>query len=659
MFFRRVISLVVACTVGTYCSYLRADGFWDLQTLADDASYAQAPAYYVPTHNAQESNAPTNHMPAINAPMYKGTAFPPPAFMKRPVANPEPIKSVDHWKSYESVQAASINGMANRSGDVPMPPASKSLAYTQQYNPAPTRLPPASRQLAAAAPTHLGPAFPVPPPASPAQAPAYPAQAPSHSTPAPVYSAQASGFAPRVSPFPAPETPSDDTPSSASGATIASLDGKALASAIYGVGTHDVIQHERVFQPVVGNSCWGQQPIGQRLGRMYGGVEYLHWWTRGQRLPVLVTSSLAGTPDFEAGVWGFQTTEILYGGDRIDADDSPGGRFYLGINLDCDGCSQIEAEYFLLDRGNFNFAVASPVDYTIIARPFYNTFLGQEDAELVGYPGIVDGAVSVRGRTNFDGFGVWYRHNLLNVQPTCMPAVCDLWGPSVSGPGMMCSNPSPCGAADCGAVYGCATRRLDLIMGYRRLDLDESLRIDELLTSTDPSGPIPQGTTLDIQDRFRTKNEFNGGDFGLDWEWSKGCWGVGALFKCAIGNVRQRVRVDGSSAIFPPAGASAFNDGGLLALDSNSGNYERDEFTVIPEVGLDAHYQLSCNVRLTVGYTLIYFANVLRPGDQIDTNVDPQQLPPPLITNGRFPELKFYEDDFWAQGLRLGAEFAF
>jgi hypothetical protein len=196
-------------------------------------------------------------------------------------------------------------------------------------------------------------------------------------------------------------------------------------------------------------------------------------------------------------------------------------------------------------------------------------------------------------------------------------------------------------------------------MGYRRLDLDESLRIDELLTSTDPSGPIPQGTTLDIQDRFRTKNEFNGGDFGLDWEWSKGCWGVGALFKCAIGNVRQRVRVDGSTAVFPPAGASAFNDGGLLALDSNSGNYERDEFTVIPEVGLDAHYQLNCNVRLTVGYTLIYFANVLRPGDQIDTNVDPQQLPPPLITNGRFPELKFYEDDFWAQGLRLGAEFAF
>lgn len=626
MFFRLVTALALVCTVGASGSHLCAEGFWDLQTLADDADTA----YGAPPYNARATKAPSYYVPTHSAPTCNGPACRPPATTNRPAANPVPTPYVDYWQSIEPVEAAPGNGM-NSWGDIPPPPDSEFPAYTRPHHAVPTPSP-APPEPVVEVPTQPAPACP---PSTPARA-----------APASI--------------FPAPAPAGEHTSPSSVGQATAGLDGKALADAIYGVGACSVNPQWGVLQPVVRNSCWGQsscwgqRAVGPKIGRFYGGLEYVHWWTRGQRLPVLVTSSPAGTPDFEAGVWGYPATEIIYGGQRRDTDDHSGGRFQLGLNLDCEGCNRVEAEYFLMDEGRFYFAASAPDDYSILARPFYNTLLDQEDSELVGYPGIVDGTLAVRGTTNFDGLGVWLRHNLFHNRATgdpCATASC--------GSGMMFGNPGLCGAGACGARRAGAGRRLDLIVGYRRLNLDENLYINEYLTSTDPGGPIALGTTLDIQDRFHTENEFHGGDFGLDWEWSSGCWGVGALFKCAIGSVTQRVCINGSTTVTPPAGAAVYNDGGLLALDSNSGNYERDEFTVIPEVGLDVYYRLNCHVRIKVGYTLIYFSNVLRPGDLMDTNVDPQQLPPPLITDGKFPELKFYEDDFWAQGLRLGAEFTF
>ncbi len=658
MLFRCVTALAVLCTVGTYCFRAHADGFWDFQTLGDfekglapaataprnELPQYDAPQYDAPTYAPPAYNPPVNHppvygapvygAPVYGAPVYDATVYQAPAYIT-PATNgsqyvhpvydrpayaaptaapqsavfPSATSPVDLWT--ENAPMAVDYRLADLSACEPMPPAPTSLTYAPQDALPPSPPAPAMPERVDVARTYAAvPAPLAPPPPLPPPAPNVPETGPTH------------------------------------GDATAALNGQALADAFYGVGTCSANpMGAAVFQPFVRDCTWGP-PVARKLGRFYGGLEYLHWWTRGQRLPVLVTSSPAGTPDFEAGVWGYAATQVLYGGDRTAADDNSGGRFCLGINLDCEGCDQVEAEYFLLDSSNFNFAITSPDDYPIIARPFYNTFLGQEDSELVGYPGIVDGSVSVRGTANFDGLGIWLRHNLLNFQPQCVPGAC---GPTPSGPWRSCD----------GTGCGCASRRLDLIMGYRRLDLDENLYINEHLTSTDPGGPIALGTTLDIQDRFHTENEFHGSDFGLDWKWSKGCWGVDALFKCAIGNVRQRVCVNGWTTVTPPAGAPADNDGGVLALESNSGNSERDEFTVIPEVGLDAFYQWNCHVRLKVGYTLIYFTNVLRPGDLIDTNVDSQQLPPALITNGRFPELKFYEDDFWAQGLRLGAEFTF
>src|SRR5262249_59900165 len=106
-------------------------------------------------------------------------------------------------------------------------------------------------------------------------------------------------------------------------------------------------------------------------------------------------------------------------------------------------------------------------------------------------------------------------------------------------------------------------------------------------------------------------------------------------------------------------GAQRFR-GGLLALSSNIGHYDRERFTVIPEVGLNVGYELSEHCRLTVGYNFLYWSSVVRPGDQIDRNVDvtliPNFIASDLPTGQRRPAPLLQKTDFWAQGLSVGVE---
>ncbi|MGG7379585.1 BBP7 family outer membrane beta-barrel protein, partial [Escherichia coli] len=69
-----------------------------------------------------------------------------------------------------------------------------------------------------------------------------------------------------------------------------------------------------------------------------------------------------------------------------------------------------------------------------------------------------------------------------------------------------------------------------------------------------------------------------------------------------------------------PGGQTSAVVGGLLALPSNIGNFQRNRFGVVPQVGLKVGYNLTDNLRVYVGYDFLWWCNVVRPGDQIDTN---------------------------------------
>jgi len=62
---------------------------------------------------------------------------------------------------------------------------------------------------------------------------------------------------------------------------------------------------------------------------------------------------------------------------------------------------------------------------------------------------------------------------------------------------------------------------------------------------------------------------------------------------------------------------------------------------------------------------VLYWTNVVRPGQQIDRSLDEAQIPNfdtlgpgSPSTLGR-PAVPFRQSDFWAQGLNLGVEFRY
>ena len=68
------------------------------------------------------------------------------------------------------------------------------------------------------------------------------------------------------------------------------------------------------------------------------------------------------------------------------------------------------------------------------------------------------------------------------------------------------------------------------------------------------------------------------------------------------------------------------------------------------------------NVRVYVGYEILWLNNVARPGDQIDRNINTTQVGPgpggivPTLTGPALPVALFRTTDFWAQGLNFGVE---
>jgi hypothetical protein len=363
-------------------------------------------------------------------------------------------------------------------------------------------------------------------------------------------------------------------------------------------------------------------------GRFWIRGEYLLWWTKGDSLPPLVTTSPTGTPRPQAGVLGQPGTVILFGDEDVNDGARSGGRFTVGTWLDDCQTWGIEGDYFALGEEVTEFSASSLGD-PILARPFFNVITGQQDSELVAFPGIVTGSVNVRASSDFQGAGARLLHSIC-CRTSCGHKICN---------------------RNC--------HRLDLIAGYRFLKLDEDVVIGEQLISTDPAGLIPLGTQIDLTDRFHTRNEFHGGELGLLSRIYRGRWSFDVLGKVALGGTWSTVTIDGATTVTVPGVAPASRGGGLLAQGSNIGTFSEENFAVVPEVGLTLGYFVRPRLRALMGYTFIYWSHVARPGDQIDVALNPLQLTPGPFIGPERPAFEFRDSDFWAQGLNFGLEYTF
>jgi hypothetical protein len=308
----------------------------------------------------------------------------------------------------------------------------------------------------------------------------------------------------------------------------------------------------------------------------------------------------------------------LFGNERVNDDWRAGGRVHAGYWFDACQRTGIEASFFALDDATTRFVAGSSGD-PVLARPFFNAALGQLDAELVAFPGVLAGRIAVTDRTALLGTGAVLRQNLC-----------------------------------CGDCY-----RVDGLLGYRYLHLTDRLGVTEDLTSTDPTdAAVPLGTRFLVADRFGATNDFHGCDLGLAGEFRKGPWVVQWAAKVALGVTDSDLDVFGATTLAVPGSPATTGTGGLLALPSNSGHFTRDHFAVVPELGVKLGYQVTPHLRAYVGYDFLYWTQVVRPGGQIDLAVNPNLLPPltPPIAGPARPEPRMNGTDVWAQGIGVGLE---
>jgi hypothetical protein len=351
--------------------------------------------------------------------------------------------------------------------------------------------------------------------------------------------------------------------------------------------------------------------------RFYGRAEWIQWWVRGSNTPALVTTSPDNTPANVAGI--LPAATVLFGDERVNTQSRPGGRFTLGYWLDACNTVGLEDTFLFLGNSHDSFT-ASSNGSPILARPFFNTDTQLQDAILLAYPNIVTGAVTVTANSRVYGNEINLRRSL-------------------------CNN-------------GC--RRVDVLAGYRFFQMNEDLTVRTNTTSIQTGSTIPVGTTFGILDSFHTRSQFNGGQLGVNAAWDNGCWGLDLLAKLAIGGMSQRVTINGTTVTTVPDTAPVTSRGGILAQNSNIGTFQRGQFSVLPEFGVNLHRRIGACWRLNVGYTLLIVTNVVRPGDQIDTRLDPNQFPPPATSGPfTFPAFAFRDSDIWLQGVNVGLEYNF
>jgi hypothetical protein len=356
------------------------------------------------------------------------------------------------------------------------------------------------------------------------------------------------------------------------------------------------------------------------------GGDYLLYWLKPAQVPLLVTADRPGRPPVP-----------LIGGREYEFGPTDGGRLYAGAWLNDRHTLGVEASGFLLEQKAVFAAVNSAPDGSPqLARPFVDALLAQPAEFLISDPGELAGGAFMATGSRLSGADLTFIRNI---------------------------------------AY-CPNYSFDFLAGGKYLDLDEYL---ELTQVTRPIGAgqvvfigidrrITRFTVADgapaltVADRFRTRNQFWGGVLGLRGEYRFGPAFVGLTVKAGLGNNQQTVDIDGFSEV-AVAGVPRLPTGLLAVQGANNGRLVTNRLSVVSEVGAQVGVQVSKHVRVTIGYDLLYLENVARPGDQIDPIINTRLLPTSTsfgqVSGLTSPVRTRARDDWYAHGVRIGAEFQY
>jgi hypothetical protein len=334
-------------------------------------------------------------------------------------------------------------------------------------------------------------------------------------------------------------------------------------------------------------------------------AELLLWWVKDAPLtvPIALVSDASGN------------SHTVIGNSSAGFGAFGGGRVALGAWFDQYNNYGFETSFFSLERRSNTQSVASDENGNPALGLSYASATPGERGEFIqslSVPGAFAGNIRVSS-------------NL------------ELWGAEVNG-----------------AICLLRTGGLEFtsLAGFRYADLREHLNITGL------SSDVGTGDFIALHDQFSTRNQFYGGQLGGRLSWSADHLSLDATAKVALGGTQQVVDIQGNSFV----SSSGFVPGGFYAQPSNIGRFCASQFGVIPSLELRFNYQPFRMWRLFVGYDFMYWSQVVRPGNQLDRNINVTQsavLGNGVLTGPASPEPLFNRSGFWAQGMTFGIEFRF
>lgn len=364
----------------------------------------------------------------------------------------------------------------------------------------------------------------------------------------------------------------------------------------------------------------------EHCDKFWVGGGYQMGWLKPQKAPGPLITTGSFFTDTNPGALGQPGTGIVLGS-TIDMGLLNGVWGEAGFFLDADNRYSIEARGFYLFQSSFSFRVASDDQGNpLLAHPIFNVANQAEGTMIIAAPaGQVAGNSLVEAHATLFGGEVNGRYH-------------GYWGKHL---------------------------HMDGLLGVRYLRLREDLSI--LDNRTDLGGgllffrgvQLNTGDQLITRDLFQTQNQFLGLQLGGRVNYEHTWWSLGVFGKLGLGVTDQQVQIDGLTTAVQ-GGVVSSATGGVYAQSSNIGDRSRSVFSIVPEFGMNFKVDVTKNIRVLSGYSILLWSNVLRPAGEIDRRIDPG-LAPSFPNFGQvgtqpFPAFTFNNEIFWVHNLTLGVE---
>lgn len=357
-----------------------------------------------------------------------------------------------------------------------------------------------------------------------------------------------------------------------------------------------------ILVPQIGSAYYVWHPCCNSCNRLAGWwaeAEYMFLWRKKRFYPPLATASATEPP-----ILGDPTTRILFGDEALRNSPRSGYRVDAGLWWDC--CWGLGGGFYSAGTEKIRSkAGGNSLGEPVLGRPFFNADTGLQEVDLISAPidpSIINGSIAIDSVNRNMGGDAYTRFHF---------------------------------------IQQCRFK-LDVLAGFYYNQLVDNLNITSQKTVLSLVA-LPE--VIRVNDQFNCTNNFYGVLAGGVAEFCYNRWSFRTKCKLGIGTMQKNVRVKGSTITFRGAdlGTITVEKFGLLANLSNIGKHNHNKFEVIPELQATLEFRVWKQLRLTAGYTCIYWPSVVLSGEQVNLNL-----------NSVEPSFHHKDKSFWMQGVTTG-----